>query len=134
MSKDENARRVTRHERGKAADAVNVNFTRAGDKGIPEIGVRNILESALGFIPTEQDFRWILFKAKYRTSQDGSVFYGIRFGPKKEKKPKSQPASEESHDGQHLTFEGQDLEVTIKGKGVSFKSLIKRVTVWLNLV
>lgn len=135
MSKnDENARRVTRHERGKAADAVNVNFTRAGEKGIPEQGVRNIITSSLGFEPTEVDFRQILFKAKYATSDDKTIFYGIKFRPRKPKVEKPILPAGNNGGGQSVTFEGSDLEVTAKGKGINFKSLVKKVTVWLSMM
>lgn len=125
-----NDRRVTRHERGKASDAVNVNFTRAAEKGIPEIGVRNIITSALGFVPTEVDFRQILFKAKYATSDDGSMFYGMSFRPKK---PKDKSAQSTAKDAQSVTLEGETV-VTVKGAGHDFRSKAVKVIIFLSVL
>ncbi len=134
---DLNARRVTRHERVKAAGIMKTNFDRAKDGGIPLESVWNIVSGSLGFTPTDVDFRQILFKAKYRSSEDGTILYGIKFGPKKAKPVDGKVSN---NDGQSLTYEGGNLHLKLTGTDKSGKKVdvsmspVKKVTIVIGSI
>lgn len=121
----------------KASKAVREALKAAGEKGMSEHDVHELIKRSLGmnFLPESQELGMIMLPTYCKHEDDGR-FYRLNFAPstiaaaKAKTKGKKETKQEEE---QSITFEGADLETTIKGKGVNFKSLVKKVTVWFNL-
>ncbi len=114
----------------KAGKAVRAALKQAGDAGMSRDDVEKVIKNNLKVqqVPTGQSFGVVMFTAGSK-NVDGR-YYARGKGPAKNSKPES--ASGKSHDGQSVTFEGDEIVVTVKGSGHDFKSKAVKVVVFFS--
>ncbi len=119
----------------KASKAVREALKAAGEKGMSEHDVHELIKRSLGmnFLPESQELGMIMLPTYCKHEDDGR-FYRLNFAPstiaaaKAKTKGKKEIKQEE---GQSITLKG-DLTITATGSGHNLKTKAVKVIVFIS--